>query len=100
MRLLPIGLKLAVQLLKFFDPTAELFAAAGEPFLGLRFLFRARFQALVPCEELQRQGLELIEHVAEEFGELVLSCPKFVQRNVPQARRPDALADRPTWLNG
>ena len=28
---------------------------------------RAEFQALVPCEEFQRQCLESIEHVAEEF---------------------------------
>ena len=76
-----------MQLLKFFDPALELFAEAGQRFRGLRFLFRADLQALVPCEEFQRQGLELIEHVAEEFAELVLSRTKFVQRN---ARRLDA----------
>ena len=54
---------------------------------GKASLLADGLQALVPCEEFQRQGLELIEHVAEEFAELVLSCTKFVQRSV---RRLDA----------
>ena len=100
LRLLLIGLQLAVQLLEFLDQALELFAEAGKRFRRLRFLVGADFQALVPREEFQRQALELIEHVAEEFGELVLSCTEFVQINAAQTRRrPQVLADRLTRLH-
>ena len=55
---------------------------AGKP-----FLFAKGLKAPVTCEEFQRQGMELIEHVVEEFAELVLSRTKFVQRSTREARR-------------
>ena len=73
LRFLLVGLQLAVQLLQLFDQAVEIVADGGERLLRLRFLSRADLQALVPREEFQRQALELIEHVAEELRELVLS---------------------------
>jgi len=51
----------------------------------------------MPREKFQGQCLKLIEHVAEEFAELVLSVTEFIERNARRLdNRPWALGDRLT----
>ena len=84
--LLPIGLELLVQLPELANRPAKLFPDASQRFRGVRFRFRAGLQGLTPRKELQRQAVELIEHIAEEPAKLVLSCMELVQHDV---RSPD-----------